>query len=484
MTTARLLRIALAVLAVLGMGLATPADAQSPAPEPRQSHIRFVVAPDGRQIEVTTGFVSVPEQRGGVDPRGSINLAVIRLRWAGSSRALVNMVLAGGPGDSGTQLLSELPGARAAALLDLMGGDVIGFDQRGSGRSLPSLAVSERMSLPLDVAGSPTAWLPVIERTSRMAVERLRTSGVRLASYTSVESADDVDAVRRGFGYARMNLWGRSYGSHLALATVRRHPGSVARLILVSPEGPDHTFKLPSRTDAVIRRIAARAGVPTLPETMRDVIGRLRRAPVTVQVAGADGVMQRVTIGAFDLQWLTAQALGDPRTLATLPLAYREMAGGDFRRLGQLALASRARWRMGSAMTYMMDVSSSGSPRRIQRIRREARTALLGNAMNFPTMALRGVWPVADLGAGYRTPVRSTVPTLLLVGDLDARTPVENAREIARSLPNARLVILENAAHQFDLFGDPLIQPLLVDFLRDRKTSVERIRLPSIRFQL
>jgi pimeloyl-ACP methyl ester carboxylesterase len=289
--------------------------------------------------------------------------------------------------------------------------------------------------------------------------------------------------VRRAFGYARMNLWGRSYGSHLALATVRRHSTSVARLILVSPEGPDHTFKLPSRTDAVLRRIARRAGVPTLPETMRDVIDRLRRSPVTVQVAGTDGLIQRVTIGAFDLQWLTAQALGDPRTLATLPLAYREMAAGDFRRLGQLALASRTRWRLGSAMTYMMDLSSSGTPQRIKRIRSEAQTALLGNAMNFPTMELRDVWPVADLGAAYRKPVRSTVPALLLVGDLDARTPAENAREIARSLPNAQLVILENAAHQFDLFGDPLIQPLLADFLRDRKTGVDRIRLPSIRFQ-
>lgn len=480
MTTGRLLRIALAVLA---MGMAIPADAQSPAPELGQSRMRLVAAPDGRHMEVTTGFVSVPEQRGGRGQGRSIDLAVIRLRWAGSSSALVNMVLAGGPGDSGTQLLSGLPGARAAALLDLMGGDVIGFDQRGSGRSLPSLAIPDRVSLPLDVAGSPTAWLPSIEHASRMAVDRLGKNGVGLASYTSVENAEDVDAVRRAFGYAQMNLWGRSYGSHLALATVRRHPDSVARLILVSPEGPDHTFKLPSRTDAVIRRIAGRAGVPTLPETMRGVIDRLRKAPVTVQVAGADGLPQRVTIGAFDVQWLTAQALGDPRTLATLPVAYREMAAGDFRRLGQLALESRTRWRLGTAMTYMMDLSSSGSPRRIQRIRREARTALLGNAMNFPIMALGDIWPVADLGADYRAPVRSPVPTLLLVGDLDARTPVENAREIARSLPNAKLVILENAAHQFDLFGDPLIQPLLTDFLGGRKTRVDRVRLPGIRFQ-
>jgi pimeloyl-ACP methyl ester carboxylesterase len=59
-----------------------------------------------------------------------------------------------------------------------------------------------------------------MERAARRAAERFAAAGVRLASYTSVENADDVNDVRRAFGYARMNLWGRSYGSHLALATV------------------------------------------------------------------------------------------------------------------------------------------------------------------------------------------------------------------------------------------------------------------------
>jgi hypothetical protein len=54
-------------------------------------------------------------------------------------------------------------------------------------------------------------------------------------------------------------------------------------------------------------------------------------------------VQRQVTVGAFDLQWLTAQALGDPRALATLPIAYRDMAAGDFDRIGPLVLATRTR---------------------------------------------------------------------------------------------------------------------------------------------
>lgn len=447
-----------------------------------QIQIRAVAVPDGRTMEITTGYVSVPEHRGGESPR-KIDLAVIRLRWVGGAGKVANMLLAGGPGDSGTRLLSGLPERRAAALLDLMGGDVISFDQRGTGRSRPSLALAEPIPLPLDAPGSAAAWLPLMERASRLAARHFAEAGIRLASYTTVENADDVDAVRRAFGYSRMNLWGRSYGSHLALATARRHPAGVERLILVSPEGPDHSFKLPLQTDAAIRRIGERAGVPELPETMRTVIERLRKAPLTLDVAGPGGAERKIVIGAFDLQWLTAQALGDPRALATLPIAYREMAAGNFSRIGPLALASRTQWRLGSGMKYMMDLASGASPQRLERIRLEAREALLGDAMNFPTIDLRSAWPGADLGAEYRQPVRSAVPTLILVADLDARTPIENAREIAADLPHAKVIVLENGAHQFDLFGDPAIQPLLRDFLRDRAIGVDHIRLPAIPFQ-
>lgn len=478
----RFLGIALA-LATAGI---SPAVARDSMPEMSQTTIRTLAAPDGRQMEVTTGFVRVPEQRGtaGGETR-HIELAVIRLRWTGAAApSAANMLLAGGPGDSGTRLLSGLPAPQAAALLDLMGGDVIAFDQRGTGHSQPSLALPDAVPLPLEMPGSPAAWLPPIDHAARLAAARFAASGVRLASYTTVESADDVEAVQRAFGYARLNLWGRSYGSHLALATVRRHPASIARVVLVSPEGPDHTLKLPAQTDAAIARIAARAGAPELPATMRTVFERLRNAPVTLSVADpASGAAREVTIGEFDLQLLTAQALGDPRLLATLPIAFREMAAGKFERIGPAVLMMRTRFRLGSAMKYMMDLASYASPARLGQIRAQADSALLGNAMNFPLMDLREAWPHTDLGEDYRAAVHSDIPTLILAGDLDVRTPVENAHDIAAGLPHAHIVVVENAAHEFDLFGNPALRPLLQDFLADHPVRMKQVALRPIPFQ-
>jgi hypothetical protein len=70
-----------------------------------------------------------------------------------------------------------------------------------------------------------------------------------------------------------------------------------------------------------------------------------------------------------------------------------------------------------------MDLSSGASVERQRQIDREARDALLGNAINFPGMFITDAWePVTDLGSDFR-PVQSAIPTLILVGDLDPRTP-------------------------------------------------------------
>jgi pimeloyl-ACP methyl ester carboxylesterase len=64
----------------------------------------------------------------------------------------------------------------------------------------------------------------------------------------------------------------------------------------------------------------------------------------------------------------------------------------------------------------------------------------------------------------FAGPVSSSAPALLLTGTLDATTPVENARDVARGLPNALLLDLENAAHE--ALPVAAVQDVVVDFLR------------------
>jgi pimeloyl-ACP methyl ester carboxylesterase len=441
-----------------------------------------MTATDGTAFVITRAIVSVPELRAAPGkPSGSIELAVVRARRADTAVASrgAHVVLAGGPGDSGVSLVLNTVQRGGAALGELFNGDIVGIDQRGTGKSSPNLSSAARYGLPLDPAGSPESWLPLMSSIAANVAADFRARGIRLEAYNTRESADDVDAVRRAFGYKAITLWGRSYGSHLALAVLRQHPGAVERLILVSPEGPDHTWKLPSHVDAVLRRLDERAPQLGLRTMMREVIGRLARTPAVVTLEHPVSKQPvTVTIGAFDVQWLTAQALADPRAIATLPAAYREMAAGDFRRIATLAVMFRMRLGVESAMKHMMDLSSGVTPARLARIEREAAEALLGDAINFPGRSLAEIWKPVDLGDEFRRPVISEVPALILAGDLDPRTPIENGHEIVATLSRGRLITIQNATHQFDVFGSAPVKAVLRQFLNGEAISTERITLP------
>ena len=445
-----------------------------------------LTADDGTTFDVTSAVVRVPEARAasGGDAARTIDLAVVRLRRTGATGLpAAHVFLAGGPGDSGVDQVLGLARRGGALFANLVPGDVIGIDQRGTGRSVPNLASSVLYAFPLDQPGSIEAWLPAVVRVSTAEAARLRAADIRIDAYNTRESADDVSEVCKALGYDHVTLWGRSYGSHLALATTARHGAMVDRMVLVSPEGLDHTWKLPSQVDAVLARLETR-GAGELVKPLATILERLRHEPVVVGVAHPQsGRPVTIALGAFDVQWIVSQVLGDPRALVTLPSVVREMRDGDYRRLAHIALLRRERAGVQSVMKIMMDLTSGASAARRTRIEREASTALLGNAINFPGMYLGQAWGPADLGDAFRRPVTSNVPALLLVGDLDARTPVENAREIAAALPRARVVVLENAAHQFDLFGTPPIREALAHFLRGGTPDVDRIVLPALTFK-
>ena len=456
------------------------------APQLRDVQTRSLTANDGTEFEMTTGVVRVPEERtvGVASSKRTIDLAVIRVRRAGTTPTpFAHVILAGGPGDSGVEQVLGLARQGGRVFAELVSGDVVGIDQRGTGRSVPNLSSSALYPLPVDQPGSMEAWLPILERVSKDEAARFRANGIVLEAYNTRESADDVEAVREALGYAQLTLWGRSYGSHLALATVARHPKIVDRLILVSPEGLDHTWKLPSQVDTVLERLESR-GAGELVASLAEVLTRLRSQPVKVMTPHPlTGKPVEIALGAFDIQSAVARALGDPRSLVTLPVAISDMRKGDFQRVAQVAVLQRERTGVQSAMKMMMDLSSGASTDRLARIEREAATALLGNAINFPAMYLSRAWGAVDLGNEFRRPVRSDAPTLIMVGDLDPRTPVENAREIATTLPRASVVTLENATHQFDLFGSPSIRELLGRFLRGEHPASDRLVLAPIVFK-
>lgn len=437
-------------------------------------------ADDGRTVPAEVGRFRVPENRERAGGR-TIELAFVRFPSTSPTPGPPIVYLAGGPGGAGTDAAKGTRFDLFQALRSVA--DVIAFDQRGTGLSERLPECPYRTAVPLGDPADRDTQAAAMAETTRACAAHWRRLGVDLAAYNTRESADDLDALRQALGADQVQLWAISYGTHLALATIRRHPASVARAVLAGVEGPDHTLKLPSDQQALLERIAAThaADHPDTPPFLDDVaavLDRLRESPVVVDVESRDETVP-LAITAFDVQALAANMLGGPETSMQLPSMFAAMRAGDFS-----AVAPWIAWTKGprgvDAMSAAMDAASGSSLLRRARIAREARATLLGDAVNFPGPEQAAALGVPDLGPGFRAPVVSAVPVLLISGTMDGRTPVANADEVGAGLSNSAHLIIEGAGHSDPLFlGSPLILDRMRTFFGGGEVAGETLHMGS-----
>jgi pimeloyl-ACP methyl ester carboxylesterase len=464
-----MLRIALLLCAFLAPGAASAA----PAPMLRVEPYEFRLA-DGTMLAAERGTFTVPEDRNDPNSR-RIEIGFVRFRSTNVRPGAPIVYLAGGPGGSG---VATARGPRQSVFLALRAvADVIALDQRGVGLSnhIPPCA-AER---PLDpAAGLNEAALTAYYReTLRACVARWRAAGVAVAGYTTEQNADDLEDLRRALGVRRIDLWGISYGTHLALAMMRRHPGSVGRVALASAEGMNQTVKLPARIDAAFARIDAALG-GGLVERMRRVHARFDAAPQTFSVEGPDGASVSFRADSFALRMMAGFVAKNPDGLAQLAGLYAALDAGETRPLAPLIWGFFYRTPLSVGMGELMDVASGISDARLAEVGRQAGNALTGMAVNFPMPQLRGSVAGLDLGESFRREISSSRPVLLFSGDLDVRTPLEEQAEATAGLANLHRILVRNGGH--DLFeAHPDVAALLVAFFSGRRVGVRELVLPA-----
>jgi pimeloyl-ACP methyl ester carboxylesterase len=433
---------------------------------------------DKQKVEAESGQLLVPEKRGNQKVR-MLTLAFIRFKSTAKKPASPIVYLAGGPGDSG---INDFRGAPLPLLNDLRAiADVIALDQRGTGASEPrDVTCRYEEALPFDRPGDPELYARIFRERMRSCADTMQRRGVDLAAFTTAENADDVEALRAALGAKRLTLLAGSYGSHLGLAVIRRHPNSLERVILFGTEGLDQTFKLPSNVQAILEKIAALVkkdtfyarSMPDLMQAIRTVMERLERQPMTVKISPEISVV----VGKWDLQKRIADVMGRAGAMRQLPAAIYAMLSGDFTELGQWAYGYRRAGSL-SAMSVTMDCASSASAARLERIRREAGSAILGAAIDFPFPAICEGMNLPRLGDEFRAPLRSSLPTLFISGEMDGRTPASNAEEVASGFPNHQHLIVANAGH--GIIGYPELTPAVMAFLRGQRIPQSRVSFPE-----
>lgn len=436
----------------------------------------------GETVAAEQGEVLVPENRSDPDSR-LISVRFVRFRSRAARPASPVLYLAGGPGGSGTAAARGERWALFDRLRDVA--DVVALDQRGTGLSGEVARCESSVEVPPDSATTRERYVRLHRRALTECLEFWKAQGVDVRGYTTWESVADIEAVRQALGADRVSLLGISYGTHLALATLRRFPDRVDRLVLASPEGLDDTVKRPALTDAYFERLqaaidadsASAARYPDVRGLVRGVLDRVEADPPRVTVRRRDGTAFERTLGRFEVQLASGYMIADPDRAASLLRAYADAAEGRFGFFGYFASPTISL----DAMPLAMDLASGVSSERLALVEAESVRALLGDALNFPMPHLRDGIPDLDLGEAFRAPVASDCPALIFSGTLDGRTYPEAHAEVAAVFSRGAIVTVENAGHNL-FFSHTGVLALIADFLAGAPAVAQTLVAPSPRF--
>lgn len=463
------------------------------APEIRWSEFTLEVGDSAVAAEL--GRLMVPAVRSATEAGGAlmggedvaeVELAFVRLPTRAATPGPPIVYLDGGPGGSGYGI------ARAPAYYRLFDAlrdvaDVILLSQRGTGLSRPRLACGLTSRLPADVFATRERMLEVLGPEVEACASSFRDQGLDLRGYTTRESADDLEALRRGLGVDSLSLLGFSYGTHLGLAAMRRHPW-IARAVLIGTEGPDHTLKLPETGDRQLRHLATLAAadpavagdMPDLFAAVDTLLRRLDAEPVSIEIDTRSGT-RAIALGGDGMRYLLRRDLGDTNDHPVWPAALRMALDGDFR--ATAGLAERRFNEIGGVplMAILMDCASGASPQRMARIREQRATSLMADMTDSWYPEICAAVPEARLDDDFRTQFVSGVPTLFLAGTLDVNTPPWQAREVSWGWSRATQITVDGAGHE-TLMPWPPAQQVIVDFFRGEDVRGRRLELPKMEF--
>ncbi len=458
--------------------LALPSSTSSPVETP----ITFK-SNNGETVEAFEGSFTVPENRANRQSR-MLTLRYVRFPSTGGKPGSPIVYLAGGPGGSG---IGTAKGRRFPLFMAMREfGDVIAFDQRGTGASndAPKCVSSQKLGSTAII--SDALYTKKHQDALRECLSFWKEKGIDVHGYNTPENVADLDVLREHLGSNKLTLWGISYGSHLALAAAKQLEGRIEKIVIASAEGLDQTIKLPARTDDYFSRVQeaidtqpkTKAAWPDIKSMMRRVHAKLEENPILIKVAQKDDTVREYLWQRRDMQIAASSTISDPVPLSLLLQLYDTLDKGSTQLLEGVApfIIGSSEEISYRPMSVLMDIASGTSADRRTMIAKQAESSLLATYLNQP-VELEDVDPSLVLGEGFRQAPVSDVPLLLLSGTLDGRTYIESQQEAVAGFSNLQSVTIRNVGHNLYM-ASPDVTTTIQDFMRGQSVDDRVIDFP------
>ena len=156
-----------------------------------------------------------------------------------AKRQGILLVNPGGPGASGLGMAAFVASGLTPAVASEY--DIIGFDTRGVGSSVPAISCD-----PSFFAGVRPDYIPATKAAEQVQVSRAKAYAAScgqkygwLLPYLTTENiARDMDSIRAALGQQKLSYFGYSYGTYIGQVYATLFPGRVRRMVLDSIVDP------------------------------------------------------------------------------------------------------------------------------------------------------------------------------------------------------------------------------------------------------
>ena len=406
------------------------------------------------------------------DPGGrkiTIALSMIPATAPASEQQGVLLVNPGGPGAPGRSLAAAVAAGLSPQVAATY--DIVGFDPRGVGGSVPALSCDPSFFTgvqPNDIPANTAAEQVLIDRAKTYAADCEQSYGWLLPYLTTVNTARDLDQIRRAFGVQKINYYAFSYGTYLGQVYGTLFPDRVRRMVLdstVDPTGAwyednitqDYAFQ--GRIDAFFAWTAKYDSSYHLGTTQAQVEAayyKVRDQLAKTPIAGQDGPLMGpdeldstfIISGYLTSVWPAfAEALsqyvvsGNSGALVDQYEEWGTTPANEFAVYNAVECAdvawprNWARWQSDTERVY--------------------KTAPFEAWDNAWFNAACAFWPVQGPAQPFKVDGTGLPPILMLQGTLDPATPYAGAQNAHRLLPSARMVVVEGGGNHGQSLEEP-----------------------------
>ncbi len=403
------------------------------------------------------GYITVPEQH--ANPGGpTIRLPVAVLRTRSETPEPDPLFMAqGGPGGDAFEIFS-MTMLNNPIIHDR---DLVIFNQRGTLYAEPDLRCTEFYEARPEIL--PLAPEEAIEREKEIldqCRQRFQSEDINLSAYNSLENAADVEIIRMALGYDRINFYGVSYGTLLALHLMRNHPTHLRSVIIdgVVPTQLNFITQVPQGKERIFNQMfqacatdaTCQAEYPDLEQRFFALVDRLNQQPITIPITDPE---TDVTVEAY----VDGEALIDlmfqifylSDAYAIFPKVVSDIESGDYSFLQMIWPLFAFDRTLSDGMYFSVvcaeDANFDPGQVPLEGVRPEFAQNAQSELQEY--LDVCNFWPVNRLPPAVDEPVVSDIPTLILSGRFDPITPPSFGAAAADFLSNSYNIVSPVSSH-------------------------------------